>query len=98
MNRVAVRADRNEVRKLAAKWQVARNVDALGGVIAEIGRPVLGVEDEKRGPGSCEPRPCSALAEPCGWMCVLLQIYLRIAIGCRMKGKERRHEIGRTVG
>ena len=46
MDRVAVRTDRNDVRQLAAKGQVARNVDAFGGVIAEIGRPVLGVEDE----------------------------------------------------
>ena len=47
MDRVAVRTDRDDVRQLAAKGQVARNVDALGGVIAEIGRPVLGVEDGK---------------------------------------------------
>ena len=46
MNRVAVRADRNDVRQLAAKGQIARNVDAFGGVITEIGRPVLGIEDE----------------------------------------------------
>ena len=46
MNRVAVRTDWDDVRQLAAKGQIARNVDALGGVIAEIGRPVLGVEDE----------------------------------------------------
>ena len=47
VNGVAVRTDRNDVRQLAAKGQVARNVNALGGVITEIGRPVLGVEDGK---------------------------------------------------
>ena len=47
MDRVAVRTDWDDVRQLAAKGQIARNVDALGGVIAKIGRPVLGVEDGK---------------------------------------------------
>ena len=46
VNCVAVRADGNDVRQLATKGKIAWNVNALGGVIAEIGRPVLGVEDE----------------------------------------------------
>ena len=36
-----MRADRNDVRELAAKGQVARNVDALCGVIAEILKSVV---------------------------------------------------------
>ena len=48
MDRVAVRTDRNDVRQLAAKGQVARNVDAFGGVITEIGGIVRECLDVRR--------------------------------------------------
>ena len=45
MDRVAVRADRNDVRQLAAKGQVARNVLVDGCVMDEVGAAVFGVEN-----------------------------------------------------
>ena len=45
MNRVSVRTDRNDVRQLAAKGQVARNVLVDGCVMDEVGAAVFGVED-----------------------------------------------------